>query len=106
MIAELVLDLNTLVTKQELTKNRKEGYVIVGKPPTSATAVNTDDFYAQMQRNSLTTYQSVPTTNLDNNDDIFVSPIKRSVKVNGLFVVGGRISQPAIDEDEIVYFDE
>jgi len=107
MIEQIAMALSTLITNQQLNvKKREDSYVIVSKSQTSPISINANDFYEQMQRDSLTTYQSVPTINLDNNDNIFVSPIKRSVTVTGLFVVGGRISQPAIDEDEIVYFDE
>jgi hypothetical protein len=105
MIEQLAMALNTLITNQQLNvKKREDSYVIVSKSQTSPTSIG-DDFFAQFQGNSLTTYQSVPVTKIDN-DDVFVSHVKRSVTVNGLFVIGGRISQPEIDEDEIVYFDE
>jgi hypothetical protein len=36
----------------------------------------------------------------------FVSPVKRAFMVTASVIVGGRIVQPPIDEDDIVYFDE
>jgi hypothetical protein len=36
----------------------------------------------------------------------FVSPVKRSFTVTASVVVGGRIVQPPIDEDDVVYFDD
>ncbi len=106
MIEQLAIALTTLVTNQELNiKRREDNYVIVNKSNPSSTSTN-NDFFAQLRGNSLTTYQSVPVIKISRNDDVFISPVKRSVTVNGSFIVGGRISQPEIDEDEVVYFDE
>lgn len=106
MIEHLAIALTTLVTNQELsTKRREDNYVIVNKLNASSTSIN-NDFFAQLKGSSLTTYQSVPVIKISNDENVFISPVKHSVTVNGLFVVGGRISQPEIDEDEIVYFDE
>lgn len=42
-----------------------------------------------------------------NEDDTpFFSPIKRSITVTAEVVVGGRVVQAPIDEDDFVYFDE
>jgi hypothetical protein len=106
MIEQIAMALNTLITNQQLNvKRREDSYVIVSKSQTSPTSIS-DDFFAQFQGNSLTTYQSVPVAKIDYNEDVFVSTVKRPVMINNLFVVGGRITQPEIDEDEIVYFDE
>ena len=105
MIEQLATALSTLITNPQLSvKKREDSYVIVGKLSDSSTFVS-DDFLQQSHRNSLTTYQSVPVTVIDNGENI-PPAVGYSVRVNGLFVVGGRIRQPEIDEDEIVYFDE
>lgn len=42
----------------------------------------------------------------DDKEDIpFVSPVKRSLKVTAAVTIGGRVVQPPIDEDDVVYFD-
>lgn len=106
MLEQIAMALNTLITNQQLNvKKREDSYVIVGKSQTSPTSVS-DDFFAQLQSNSLTTYQSVPVAKIAVSEEVFVSAVKHSVTVSNLFVVGGRITQPEIDEDEIVYFDE
>lgn len=38
-------------------------------------------------------------------DAPFVSPVKRSFMVIASVIVGGRVVQPPIDEDDVVYFD-
>lgn len=109
MIEQLGIALTTLITNQQLNaKKREDSYVIVGKSQTSPTAVSINNFFAQPQDNSLTIYQSVPDTKIDNSDNegerIF--PATRSFIVNAPVVFRGKGIQPPIDEDAIVYFDE
>lgn len=105
MIEQLVIALSTFANNQQLSeKKREDSYVIVGKSNASSTFIS-NDLFAKSYGNSLTTYQSVPITITDNSENTSPS-VKHSVKVNGLFIVGGRIRQPEIDEEEIVYFDE
>lgn len=101
-----LLALTTLIQKPMITP-RKENFVIIGKQVPASTFKGFNDFHAQMQaKDSLATYQSTPITKPDDEEDRFVSPIMRSVTVSARFVVGGLISRPLIDDDDIVDFDE
>lgn len=87
---------------------REQSYVIVGKLQPASTEQSIADITNitnGLLAGTATTYQSEPPS-VDNDDVPFVSPVKRSFMVIAQVIVGGRVVQPPIDEDDIVYFDE
>ncbi len=84
---------------------REQNYVIVSKAQPASTEKSSADIINGLFTGTATTYQSEPPS-VDNDDVPFVSPVKRSLMVTAQVIVGGRVVQPPIDEDDIVYFDE
>jgi len=103
MIEQLIFAALATV-QQPVMKKREDEIVIVGKKQPSPTVVDINELFERFNDGySLATYKFVPIEREDN--DLFVSPIKRSLNITTSIIVGGRVVQPSIDED-IVYFDE
>lgn len=91
---------------QPVITRRKENVVIVGKQAPASTFKSFNDLFEQMQvKFSSSESRIIPASPMDE-EDIFVSPIKRTITVKAKFVVSGRIIQPPIDDEDEIYFDE
>ena len=87
--------------QETVTRKREDNIVVVSKAQSASTMPYSTGIFEFIQ--TATTYQAkLPSSN----EDIFVSPVKRSFVVTASVVIGGRVVQPPIDEDDIVYFDE
>jgi len=105
MIDQLALALTT-VLQQSTIEKRQDEIVIVAKNQPTPTIIDFNKFFEKfINSDSLITYISTPIAR-EEEDDFFVSPIKRSINITTPIIVGGRVTQPPIDEEDIVYFDE
>lgn len=89
--------------QEPVTRKREDNIVVVGKAQSASTMPYSTGIFDELFIQTATTYQ-LKSASL--NEDVFISPVKRSFMVTAPVVVGGRVIQPPIDEDDIVYFDE
>ena len=88
-------------------RNRRDDEcVIVSTSQVAPTIIDFDLFLKRFRKfdTSVATYVSEPIRIMEKRAG-FVSPINRSLNVITPILVGGKVTQPPID-DEIVYFDE
>jgi len=89
--------------QEPVMRKREDNIVVVGTAQSASTMPYSTRIFDELFTATAATYQAKPPL-LD--EDIFISPVKRSFMVTVPVVIGGRVAQPAIDEDDIVYFDE
>lgn len=88
-----------------ITKKKRDDYFVVSESKSASTYLDLD----KLRENyfgvgNLVTYKSHPMLRIEK--DGMVSPIKNSISVLVPFRLGGKISQPPIDDDDLVFFDD
>lgn len=101
MLAELLL---TVVAYKQ-PQQKRDNYVVVSETKSASTVIDVGKYREKFFGvGHLVTYNSTPKID---DGEIFVSSIKKSLNVISPIIVGGKISQPSIDEDDdLVMFDE
>lgn len=84
---------------------KEENIVIVGKEHSASIEQATEDVLSRLLVETVTTYQ-FGLSSIDSETAPFVSPVTNSFTIKARLRVGGKIVQPPIDFDDIVYFDE
>ena len=84
---------------------REENIVIVRKEQSASIEQAVENVLNNLLVGTVTTYQSAP-PRVGQEDVPFVSPVTSSFTVKAKLRVGGKVVQPPIDFDDIIYFDE
>jgi hypothetical protein len=104
MIEMLLVAATTIQTIN--LKKQDEKYLSIERKNVTSTIKGFEDYLTQLKVGTSTaTYQTVPVVFTEDEDD-FVSPVKKSITVNATFIFGEKILPLPIDDDDIVYFDE
>lgn len=96
------------IQKPIIRRRREDNSVIVGTPASTPTYANSDEFFQMFRnRNSSSTYETVPIITEKEEENLYISPVKASFVITAPVVFLGRGTQPPIDEtDDLVIFDE
>lgn len=98
---EIAAILALATVPQLAPKKQEDQYVIISNSQPVPTVISGDKVTSKFY-GTATTYQTESPV-----DDVFISPVKRSISVTSPVLVGGRVAPlPIDDEDNIVYFDE
>ncbi len=104
MIAELAL--LTLATAIPVI-NRKEGTVVLRNEQSAVLSkVSRPEFEDWQANPTLTFIKSSKTNHVKEIENIFVSPVKSSIKVKMKVRISGKVSPIPINSEDIVYLDE
>jgi len=104
MIAELAL--LTLATAVPVI-NRREGTIVLRNGQSAVVSkVSKAEFEDWNANPTLTFIKPSKTNKVEELEDIFVSPVKSSIKVKMKVRISGKVSPIPIDSEDIVYLDE
>jgi hypothetical protein len=103
---DYILALAVSTAPSTIQKNQNPPVIVVGKEISSKTEQRTGSISLEdMKENSVATFWN-DTPEVGSSADVpYVSPAKSTIKVKATYVIGGKISQPPVDDD-LVYLDE
>lgn len=103
MIAELAL--LTLTTAIPLT-NKKEETIVLRNGQSAVLSKFSKPEFEDWFANSTLTFVKPSKAKREEIEDIFVSPVKSSIKIKMKVKIGGKVSPIPINPTDIVYLDE
>jgi hypothetical protein len=104
MIAELAL--LTLATAVPVVSRKEETIVLRNGQSAVLSKVSKPEFEDWCANPTLTSIKPSKINQTEEIEDIFVSPIKSSIKVRMKVRISGKVSPIPVDSEDIVYLDE